>query len=231
MRKFRLLSLLLLAFSFILVHCTKEGPEGPAGATGAQGPVGSTGPAGPQGVPGPSGPAGPQGPTGPQGPIGTANVIYGAWTNEVLPWGDTTMTSLGLPAPNAKRFIVASPNLTQAILDQGVILTFLRWGPSGNLPQPLPMIFNSGGATLYEVGFRPALGKIIYYLWQPNNPSASLVIGLGAGAQLRYILIPGGVAGRNAAGNPGYSPDQLRSMSYDEICNLFNIPSDGEGWH
>ncbi len=76
MRKFKSLSLLLLASAFILVNCTKEGPEGPAGATGAQGPAGATGAAGAAGAAGATGPAGA---TGVAGPAGTANVIYSAW--------------------------------------------------------------------------------------------------------------------------------------------------------
>ena len=52
MRKFRLLSLLFLAASFVFVSCTKEGPEGPAGAAGAQGPAGSAGAPGAPGAPG-----------------------------------------------------------------------------------------------------------------------------------------------------------------------------------
>src|SRR5690242_16273859 len=89
MRKFRLLTILLLAVAFIAVNCTKEGPEGPAGATGPQGPAGVQGPAGPAG---PAGPNGPAGPTGPQGPAGTANVIYSPWTDFVgATWSAATV--------------------------------------------------------------------------------------------------------------------------------------------
>ena len=88
MRKLTSLSLLLLAISFIVVNCTKEGPQGPAGATGAQGPGGATGATGSLVVP-----------VllarkallvqGPQGPAGTANVIYSNWFT-IANWIDTT---------------------------------------------------------------------------------------------------------------------------------------------
>jgi ABC-type amino acid transport substrate-binding protein len=88
MRKFKSLSLLLLASAFILVNCTKEGPEGPAGATGAQGPAGATGGAGAAGATGATGPAGA---TGVAGPAGSANVIYSAWVTSPYASRDTTI--------------------------------------------------------------------------------------------------------------------------------------------
>lgn len=225
MRKFSTLSLLLFAFSFILVNCTKEGPEGPAGATGSQGPAGANGATGPAGPTGPSGPAGPTGPTGPQGPAGTANVIYSAWINEG-PWGDTTMASIAVPAGNAKRMIVTAPSLSQGILDQGVILTYYRWTLSNNNPVALPSIFTNG--TPVEVNFRSSLNKIIYFFWIPTNPSAAIGFGsLGAGAQVRYILIPGGVGGGRGKmvqiSGTTYTENELKSMSYAQVCSLLHI--------
>src|SRR6476620_8000639 len=116
MRKFRLLSLLLLALTFILVNCTKEGPEGPVGATGPQGPAGSNGTPGATGPTGPAGPTGPVGPQGPQGLPGTANVIYSSWFNFApTDWADSSMVNLG----TAKRAIKTAPSATQGVLDNG----------------------------------------------------------------------------------------------------------------
>lgn len=222
MRKFRLLSLLLLAIAFITINCTKEGPEGPAGAAGAQGPAGgngAAGPIGPIGPTGPAGPIGPVGPTGPAGPAGTANVIYSAWINEG-PYTDTVMNSLGnLPAGNAKRMIVNAPSLSQAVLDQGVILAYNRWTVSGNNPVGLPATYVTGIGNV-EIGFRAALNKMIYFFWIPSNSTVLVPFGsLGSSAQFRYIIIPGGVAG----GRGVNSADQLRAMPYSEVCRLFNI--------
>lgn len=233
MRKYRLLSLLALAITFLAVSCTKEGPEGPAGATGAQGPTGPGGATGPAGPTGPVGPAGPTGATGPQGPPGTANVIYSAWTNEG-PWADTLMASLATGAGgNAKRMLMAAPSLSQAILDQGVILTYMRWTLSGNNPISMPYTFNSGG-TVFEIGSRAALNKVVYFFWVPSNPGVLVAPGgLGASAQVRYVLIPGVVGGGRTAGVGGtnYTPDEVRAMTYEQVCSLFNIPSSGAGWH
>ncbi len=228
MRKFRLLSLLLLAFSFILVNCTKEGPEGPAGATGAQGPTGATGATGPQGPQGPSGPAGPQGPIG---PTGTANVIYGSWISEPANWGaDTVMLSVN--GGTAKRFIVACPNLSQTILDQGVILCYMRGGVTSNNPVVLAQLFPSPAPApnnLLSVDYRATLNKITYIFYLPLNAYAPIPFtNLNGGtAAFRYILIPGGLAGRGVnggVGGTGYSEDQIRAMSYSEVCRLFSVP-------
>jgi hypothetical protein len=232
MRKINLLSLFALAITFLAVSCTKEGPEGPAGAQGIQGPTGPTGATGPAGPVGPTGPAGPTGPTGPQGPVGpagTANVIYSGWINEG-PWADTVMNSLAVPpAGNAKRMIAAAPSLSASILDQGVIITYVRWVPSNNLPQPMPLTFVNG-SSIFEIGARPALNRIIFYFWQPANSGIPVSFSLlGGNAQFRYVLIPGGVAGGRTAekaceiNGQVYTESQLKSMSYEQVCRLLNI--------
>lgn len=235
MRKFQFLSLLALAITFLAVSCTKEGPEGPAGATGAQGPAGAngtpgaTGATGATGPQGPVGPQGPAGPAGPQGPAGTANVVYSAWINEG-PWVDTVMNSLAVPpAGNAKRMIVTAPSLSQAVLDQGVVIAYYRWALSGNNPVPLTSTFVNG-SNVVELGYRTALNKLVYYFWIPANSTVPVGFsGLGSGAQVRYVIIPGGVAGGRSAEKACeikgqvYTESQLKAMSYQQVCALLNI--------
>ena len=227
MRKFKLLSLLALAVTFLAVSCTKEGPEGPAGATGAQGPTGATGatgPAGPTGPTGPAGPTGPVGPQGPQGPAGTANVIYSAWISDASAanWADTSITLLGTVV---RRRNVPAPGITQAILDQGVVLAYARGGVTNNQPWPLPINFTFGGAQLV-MSYLPSLGRLVTTITAPNTGSAPAVFW---GGEFRYVIIPGGVAGGRSAekmaeinGNV-YSESQLKSMSYSQVCRLLNI--------
>lgn len=233
MRKIRLLSLLALAFAFIAVSCTKEGPEGPAGANGPQGPVGANGATGPAGPTGPGGPAGPAGPIGPQGPPGTANVIYSSWAT-VGSLG-TIIDSVFADYGTCKRWIRTAPSLSQAVLDQGLVLSYWRLvavAPPGTpIYSSLPYLFPVGTQT-YFLGGLPQLNKIIYFTsifgaapaagWSPN-----------ANAELRYVIIPGVVAGGRSAGIGGtsYDADAIRAMSYEQVSGLFNIPSSGEGWH
>lgn len=226
MRKLRLLSILLLAISFILISCTKEGPEGPVGPIGAQGPsgnTGTTGPAGPIGTTGPIGPAGPTGPQGPQGPTGTANVIYSAWITDASAalWADTTILFYG---SLIRRRNITAPGITQAILDQGIVLSYVR---SGGTVYALPFLFAFGGGTVGVAG-QPAVGRLIYILYNPLTGGAPPGGLLFSGLDIRYVIIPGGVLGGRAAnqgvGGTGYTEAELKAMPYEKICRLFNIP-------
>ncbi len=219
MRKFRLLSLLLLAIAFIAINCTKEGPEGPVGSTGAQGPTGIPGATGAAGPAGPTGPAGTTGATGATGPIGTANVIYSAWTADIsTDWADSTMGLLG----TAKRRNVAAPGVSLSIMNQGLVFVYSRGAATGP-SAPLPFAFLFLG-TNFNLGYRLDVGRIILYM---NNPNTGAAVPISAfGGDFRYVLIPGGVAGGRSTGLGGtnYTAAQLRAMSYSQICTLFNIP-------
>lgn len=211
MRKYRLLSLLLLASTILIINCTKEGPEGPPGPAGSQGAPGLTGP------------------TGPQGPPGTANVIYSAWATVASivaltgPIIDSSFADFG----TCKRWIRTAPSLSQGVLDQGLVLSY--WKVGTIIYSTIPYQFPSG-AQIFYLGALPQLNKIIYFTsilgtgagWSPN-----------LGAETRYIIIPGSIAGGRSAGVGGtnYTADQLRSMSYEQVCQVFNIPASGEGWH
>lgn len=228
MRKFSSLSLLLFALAFIAFSCTKEGPEGPAGATGPQGPAGNNGGAGPAGPTGPTGPQGPTGPTGPQGPAGTANVIYSAWISDGDPalWADTAITLYGNPI---RRRNITAPGITQAIIDQGVVLSYVRF-VGGNTPYSLPFNFFFNGGQVGVAG-QPALGRLIYIIYNPITGGAPNGL-LSSGLDIRYVIIPGGVAGGKSTGVGGtpYTAEQLKAMPYDQVAKLFALPADGQGW-
>jgi hypothetical protein len=208
MRKFRLLSLLFLATTFITVSCTKEGPEGPAGANGAQGPAGATGAAGAQ---------------GPVGPGAT----YSAWyTTTAADW-------VALPDPNQYTGIFkvdrAAPAITQSIIDNGVILGYISaWRVFGfpRAPETAQMPnwadFNFVDYYDYVV---PSAGNISY-LYKSFDPwdAANL-----AGTKYRYIAIPGTVAGgRNTTPTyGGFTAAELKAMPYEKVASLFHIPAEG----
>ena len=226
MRKFSLLTLTALVTSFIFFSCTKEGPEGPTGATGAQGPQGGPGPAGPQGLPGPTGPAGPTGPVGPQGPAGpagTANVIYSSWfTYASLGTAiDSNFTDFG----SARRAIRTAPGITASIIDNGIVLSYWRL-PGNTAYSLLPYVFPLGTQNVIITQL-PVVGKIFYIsvLTNPGGP-----VGLNGSGELRYVIIPGGVAGGRMSERATeingvvYTETQLKSMSYSNLCRLLNIP-------
>jgi hypothetical protein len=215
MRKFKSLSLLLLASAFILVNCTKEGPEGPAGATGAQGPAGSTGGAGAAGAAGATGPAGA---TGVAGPAGTANVIYSAWFLSGAWTGGGT---------NYATFDKAAPGVTAAIRDNGVILAYAKLVGDGTTVRPLPASTGLGASLRLWNFFSPVVGTITF---STENPTA--IVSPSSTNEFRYVLIPGGVAGGRGGSTEKmadikgqlYTESQLKAMSYSQICSLLNIP-------
>lgn len=178
MRKIRLTFFAFISLSSILfISCTKTGPAGPAGATGA---TGSTGPAGPTGPQGPAGPTGPQGPQGPQGPIGTANVIFSNWTN-----GSTWAID---GASGLNYFDINTAALTQTILSRGTILVY--WAVLGDTVthvRQLPFAETIGG-TVYFHNPKYSVGKI-------RIETSNLL--MATSNRYRYIIIPGGIFGRN----------------------------------
>lgn len=227
MRKFQPLFLLALAITFLAVSCTKEGPEGPAGASGAQGPTGATGATGPTGPVGPTGPAGPTGPTGPQGPAGTANVIYSSWATLTTlrasyPLIDTTIADF---SGTVKRDIRLSSSITQAILDNGVVLSYWKVGSTVG-PVALPYTFPFGGVA-HTFGQILAVGKIIYYFGRLDGNATA--VNLTGSGEVRHVIIPGGVAGGRTAEKACqikgqvYTESQLKAMSYQQVCSLLNI--------
>lgn len=151
---------------------------------------GDTGPAGPQGT---AGAAGTPGAPGTTGPAGTANVIYTNWFNVdyntlTAPNGDTIRFFATIPAPK----------LVDSILARGEIKVFFNYGkPSAPdvipLPYYDPIYFNP--AVVINPDFFPAL----IYLTSNRNMGTFDENGEKR-YQYRYILIPGGTAGRAAPG-------------------------------
>ena len=221
----------IVAVSFIISNCTKEGPVGAAGQTGAQGPVGVNGTAGSpggigvQGPQGPPGPAGPQGPQGPAGTPGTTNVIYSAWwAPAIADWVDTTITLAG-PVKRARR---AAPGITLPFLQNGVVLAYASFLPATTArTYRLPLSVSQGTTVPFHMGYLADPGKIIYYYGNMNGTPTTLVF--NTSYSFRYVLIPGTTAGGKMMNGPaaGYTVEQLKAMEYEQICNLFNIPPNG----
>jgi len=219
MRKFRLLSILLVALSFIIVNCTKEGPEGPVGATGPQGPAGSNGTNGTNGATGPQGPAGPVGPAGPAGPAGaagTANVIYSAW----FPVLGSAWTGTGTVNQS---YTLTAPGVTTAIRDNGVVLVFATYN---SLVRPLP--FNdvsTANPIVFDFYLPATVGQILLIAYRNAGGASFTLIKIN----IRYGLITGGVAGGKLISGPaaGYTEEQLKAMPHEDVCRLLSIPASG----
>ena len=217
MRKPRLLFLSFLAIAFIFISCTKEGPEGPVGAQGPQGPAGNAGTKGDKGDPGTPGST---------GAAGTANVIYSAWISDASAanWADTTIILLG----DCRRRNLPAPGVADTILNRGIIIVYARGSVTGNNPVPLAYNFFFNPFSL-SMGFIPANSKIILYIANVTSSASLAGTGLFWGGDFRYVIIPGGVAGGKIMNGAaaGYTVNQIKSLPYDQVMRLFNIPEKG----
>ncbi len=187
------------------------------------------------------GPTGAQGIQGIQGNAGTpAQVIYSPWINSPYSSRDTSIDGTCLRVRH-----LDAPSLSSPILDQGVMITYMRVGSIG--PYMLPYTSDAGGATnMINCIFR--LQKIFVYRHTFNTcrynsgipevfPGQPVMVNLPQSLEYRYVLIPGLVAGgRPAAGGssnggdlrsvklPGHSqPVDLTTKSYSEVCSLLGI--------
>ncbi len=128
--------------------------------------------------------------------VSTAAVIYSPWTTTTV-WGGRT---------NAAGYIIHRyqinniAKLDQAMIDQGAILMYVRLGgPTGEVfPVPFQRIWsrtNSVTGLAYEKWSYSAMPKQLLITIDPEingyNPPTD--------AQVRYVLIPGEVAGGRKA--------------------------------
>ncbi|HEX2630885.1 MAG TPA: hypothetical protein VHM26_17840 [Chitinophagaceae bacterium] len=198
MRKYSLLSLLLIAIAFIAIDCTREGPEGPVGPQGPQGPGGTPGTPGAPGAP---------------GAPGTANVIYSSWVTAST-WADTTIG--GTTSAIYRR---TAAGVTQAVIDNGVVLVYAKLASANNSTVQLPYtVISATSNQFYNLLYPGAVHVVNSNLNGSNLTGASV----NTTHQFRYVIIPGGVAGGRMA-----STHNLQSMSYDQVCALYNIPANG----
>lgn len=205
----------VLTISALLYSC--KGTEGPAGPAGAEGPAG---------------------PAGAAGPAGSANVIYSAWFNINTPtaataWRDTADLTLG----GSRYGVKTASAITQTILDQGVILSYVKWVSGGTTlieQQSLPWS-DYLSPNQFALNFTPKVGKLYYYLYTTNGGTGAFNSTAMSGISFRYVIIPGGVAatGGVAASRitsgpaKGYTVTQLRALSYNQALALLNIPAEG----
>lgn len=162
---------------FLLFSCIGE--KGDPGPRGDQGPVGQPGVA------------------GPQGPVGTANVIYSDWFT----------SGFWLGTFGSWYFDRSAPQVTQTILDRGVVLAYAKLvGLNSNIVLPLPVTGLSG--STYWNFFINGPGSIRFitdFTGTPSNVN-----------QFRYVIIPGGISGGRSA--------TVNYANYDEVKAYYNLP-------
>jgi hypothetical protein len=160
-----------------------------------------------------------EGATGPAGKDGNANVMYSSWKTSPYSSRDTTIDGTCLRVRH-----LDAPELTTALLDSCVMLTYMRIGSIG--PYALPYTSDAGGAT-NMVNAIYMNGKILVYrhtfntcrftsLVTPDFTGQPVMINIPQSLEYRYVIIPGSTHLR--------LKKPLNQMTYDEICAKYNIP-------
>jgi hypothetical protein len=102
------------------------------------------------------------------------------------------------------------------------VLAYCKVGNDGliyPLPYQFPSSVNGGAYIRFAYGYDSP--GFIYI----TSNDETVFNGTGV---FRYVVIPGGVAGRFTSGPAaGYTFDQVRTMSYSQVASLFNIPENG----
>lgn len=158
-----------------------------------------------------------EGPRGAAGPAGTANVIYSEWYSPVT-WDPQIIFGV-----YERTFTMTTPALTQDIIDNGVVLVYMRFvGLAPEISQ-LPVSLED---VDYNFTFRAQSGSIKVVYWRYTNPGVDPGV-IPSENLVRYVLIPGGVLD-DAALSRGITSTQLTgsldSMPYREVCGMLDIP-------
>jgi hypothetical protein len=143
---------------------------------------------------------------GQAGATGTANVIYSAWITAPTAVAETIDGTSGMSTS------IAAPQLSEDILAKGTILVYMSFGAG---TYPLPYTSTAGGFVNTITAISTAK-KIKLFRFRHDGAGT---VNLPTSLSWRYILIPGGVAAATAkTSKPDYS-----KMSYQEVCERFNI--------
>ena len=227
MKKISIL-IILLQVAIFISSCSRRGDTGDRGATGPQGPSGAVGLVGLTGPQGPIGPIGATGPVGAQGAAGVTNVTYSSWAIS----GEANWTTTNIALYGA-RFVYdrTAPGITSTIMSNGVVLAFARSVPTlpaSNTAQ-LPMRIQTGtGINFHEISYIMNIGGNLRFLYKHNSTTPYTTAQLGT-VETRYIIIPGTSLGGKMVSGPaaGYTVDQIKALSYEQVKSMFNIPETG----
>jgi hypothetical protein len=188
-----LIPFVILTLGVLQFNCSKDGPVGPQGEVGPQGPAGTAGAA---------------------GPAGSANVIYSAWFLTGSAGWDTVTNAANYGAYATYDKAVAG--VTQAIMDNGIVLAYMKGDPTTGLTDdvfPLPYTIGPGFGFTDHWDFVLNTAGNIRFLYKSDFPWTPTELG---GISFRYVIVPGGVA-------VGRIRDP-RKMTYNEVCEAYGIP-------
>jgi hypothetical protein len=144
---------------------------------------------------------------GPQGPSGKdATVYYSEWFTPVT-WSGGSGDWF---------FAANAPDLTQPIVENGVVLAYCWLADDvyeGTTVRLLPA---------YAAGANWSF--LIHQYGSIEFTSDMFGPPLTTGNKFRFVAIPGTITALKSTASGARSEKELRSMSYSEICRLYNIP-------
>ncbi|HAQ21415.1 MAG TPA: hypothetical protein DCR40_19625 [Prolixibacteraceae bacterium] len=147
-----------------------------------------------------------EGMQGPEGPAGLdATVFYSEWFSPTA-WSGTSGDWF---------FDANAPDLTEDIVENGVILAYVwlagdLYNASTVRPLPAYALDANWSFLIYK------FGSIEFTCDMISRP-------LTTGNNFRFIAIPGNTPALKSASLKNKSEQELRNMSYKDVCKLFNI--------
>jgi hypothetical protein len=142
---------------------------------------------GPPGPPGADGEDGIAGPPGADGEDGVANVIYSEWISfETANWS-APVDSFGF---TERRYDVAVPQLDAAILDEGLVFVYVRFGNGFQFMLPYVGAITTIRDQLLQHRVSAGQIRIVYANLTDRDIDPGTI---GSGNVFRYVLVPGGV--------------------------------------
>ena len=135
------------------------------------------------------------GPAGPAGPAGPDSVVYSAWITLALTY---------VPADTLFEQTINAPSITKAILDSGVILSYVNFQETNGTYHVIPTTGLLGFGVFEDF----SVGQI-------NIQSVQNV-----SFPYRYVTIPGSLKTGNSASTQkikGYTIQELKSMPYEQV--------------
>ncbi len=136
------------------------------------------------------------GPAGPAGPAGPDSVVYSAWTPLALTY---------VAADTLFEQTINAPAITKAILDSGVVLSYVNFQEQNGTYHIVP----TAGLTGIGIFEDFAVGQINIESVQDYST-----------LPYRYVVIPGSLkTGNSAAAQKvkGYTIQELKSMPYEQV--------------
>lgn len=157
---------------------------------------------------------------GKDGATGNANVFASEWKSASSILKDTLLDGTCLKIKD-----LIAPEITQNIIDNGVMIVYFKVGTIG--PFQLPYTSNAGGSDS-QIGCAFNLGKIIISRHTfnscrrtsatiPNYTGKPVMLGISNNALYRYVFIPNTSAGKINTSTI------YKKMGYEELCTKLNL--------